>query len=161
MLAAAADHCLAAAYRDECPGVNPDALMRWRAATRAAFQGRSEEAVLADVEAARDWLRVAPRLCPACAGQQQRTASDCPHGDTWVADLRGRNIPEIPEAAARDGVAFLGTPPPKAGNRQQVVLQAAGEEHLAAWPAWAAAEGLVDLYGGDPARGFAGGYVPG
>lgn len=29
-LAAAADHCLAAAYRGECPGVDPDALMRWR-----------------------------------------------------------------------------------------------------------------------------------
>src|SRR5690606_4175915 len=28
--AAAADHCLAAAYRGECPGVDPDALMRWR-----------------------------------------------------------------------------------------------------------------------------------
>lgn len=27
--AAAADHCLAAAYRGECPGVDPDALMRW------------------------------------------------------------------------------------------------------------------------------------
>ena len=29
VLAAAADHCLAAAYRGECPGVDPDALMRW------------------------------------------------------------------------------------------------------------------------------------
>jgi hypothetical protein len=30
VLAAAADHCLAAAYRGECHGVDPDALMRWR-----------------------------------------------------------------------------------------------------------------------------------
>src|SRR5690606_29571355 len=45
ILAAAADHCLAAAYRGECPGVAPDALMRWRVKTRSAFQGRprSEE----------------------------------------------------------------------------------------------------------------------
>lgn len=43
IFAAAADHCLAAAYRGECPGVDPDALMRWRAESRAAFQGRSVE----------------------------------------------------------------------------------------------------------------------
>lgn len=40
-LCAAADHCLGAAYRGECPGVDPDALMRWRAETRAAFQRRT------------------------------------------------------------------------------------------------------------------------
>jgi hypothetical protein len=37
---AAADHCLAAAYRGECLGVDPDALMRWRVETCAAHQGR-------------------------------------------------------------------------------------------------------------------------
>ena len=37
-LVAAADHCLAAAYRGACPDVDPDALMRWRAETRAQFQ---------------------------------------------------------------------------------------------------------------------------
>ncbi|GIW89652.1 MAG: hypothetical protein KatS3mg109_0084 [Pirellulaceae bacterium] len=57
VLAAAADHCLAAAYRGECPGVDPDALMRWRVEFRAAFQGRSVDEVLADVEAARRILR--------------------------------------------------------------------------------------------------------
>jgi hypothetical protein len=36
VLAAAADHCLAAAYRGECPGVDPDALMRWRVAPSGA-----------------------------------------------------------------------------------------------------------------------------
>src|SRR5690606_38859652 len=40
VLAAAADHCLAAAYRGECPGVDPDALLRWRAWERAQFQVR-------------------------------------------------------------------------------------------------------------------------
>lgn len=36
VLIAAADHCLAAAYRGECPGVDPDALMRWRAESRSS-----------------------------------------------------------------------------------------------------------------------------
>src|SRR5690606_27893763 len=64
--AAAADHCLAAAYRGECPGVDPDALMRWRAASRAAFRRRAVEDVLADVERAREALMDAPvvRLSP-------------------------------------------------------------------------------------------------
>src|SRR5690606_35947049 len=38
LLVAAADHCLAAAYRGECPGVDPDKLMQWRVETRAEFQ---------------------------------------------------------------------------------------------------------------------------
>src|SRR5690606_4181877 len=33
VFAAAADHCLAAAYRGECPGIDPNALMRWRVET--------------------------------------------------------------------------------------------------------------------------------
>lgn len=50
LLTAAADHCLGAAYRGECPGVDPDELMRWRAEGRAKFQGRSVDELLADVE---------------------------------------------------------------------------------------------------------------
>jgi len=49
VLTAAADHCLGAAYRGECPGVEPEALMRFRAEERARFQGRSVDAVLADI----------------------------------------------------------------------------------------------------------------
>jgi hypothetical protein len=157
-LAAAADHCLGAAYHGQCPGVHPDNLMRWRVQTRAAFQRRPTDEILADIERAREVLRSAPRLCLACGAQQKATASDCPHGDTWVADLRRRHVPELLEAAAREGITFVGQPLSGRNRRQQIVLQNAGPEHLAAWPAWAAAEGLVDLYGGDPARGFAGGY---
>src|SRR5690606_12375592 len=62
VLCAAADHCLGAAYRGECPGVDPDALMRWRAESRARFQGRTVEEVLADVERAQAALRAAPKL---------------------------------------------------------------------------------------------------
>lgn len=46
VLCAAADHCLGAAYCGECPGVDPDALMRWRAQSRARHQGRSVDDVL-------------------------------------------------------------------------------------------------------------------
>lgn len=145
LYAAAADHCLAAAYRGECPGVEPDALMAWRIKSRAEFQGRPAEALMADVERARQALRQAPKI---------------DLGGELVADLRGQVVPELPEAAAREGVAFLATPPVRAGERRKVVLQCAGPAAMAAWPLWATEQGLVDLYGGDPSRGFAGGYIP-
>src|SRR5690606_36820249 len=62
VLTAAADHCLAAAYRGECPGVDPDTLMRWRVESRAAFQRRSPAEILADIERARQSLRQAPEI---------------------------------------------------------------------------------------------------
>jgi hypothetical protein len=145
LLAAASDHCLAAAYRGECPGVDPDQLMAWRVKSRAEFQGRPVEALMADVERARQALRQAPKI---------------DLGGEVVADLRGQVVPELPEAAAREGIAFLATPPARAGERRKVVLQCAGSAALAAWRQWAVAQGLVDLYGGDPGRGFAGGYIP-
>jgi len=61
-LIAAADHCLAAAYRGECPGVNPDALMAWRVRSRSDFQGRPESEVIRDIEAARVALRDADQI---------------------------------------------------------------------------------------------------
>lgn len=146
VLAAAADHCLAAAYRGECPGVDPDALMHWRIAVRAAHQGRNVEDVMVDVDRARVRLREAPRILLA-----ERVAS---------RDLRGEHVPELPEAAAREGLAYIATVTDRDGRRK-IVLGAADAETVRAFmERWAPCEGLVDIYG-DPARGFAGGYVAG
>jgi hypothetical protein len=141
VMAAAADHCLEAAYRGRCPGVDPDALMRWRADSRAAFQRRPVEAVLADIEAARQRLRT------ACAG-----LTSLPY-----ADLRGESIPELPEAAAREGIPFLADQTDRSGRRK-VVLMAAPPGLVQQFLAGEIVPGLVDYYG-DPARGFAGGYI--
>ena len=140
IMAAAADHCLAAAYRGECPGVDPDALMRWRVETRAKFQGRSVESLMADVESARKELR--SRVVPHAV---------IPGA---VADFGDSTIPELPEAAAREGIAFLATVTDRDG-RKKVVLQAAGSEQVQAFLSHYPAQ---DKYG-DPARGFAGGYL--
>lgn len=151
ILAAAADHCLAHAYAGECPGVNPDALMRWRVEQRARFQGRSVDDVLADVEAAREVLWEVPlvELSASLVGSH-----------AVVYDLRGRDFPELPEAAAREGVAYLATVTERDGRRKVVLgghttpaVVRAFMEH------WAPAHGLMDIYG-DPARGFAGAYMP-
>jgi hypothetical protein len=161
-LVAAADHCLAAAYRGECPGVDPDELMRWRAESRAAFQGRPVADVLADIESARSKLRAAVR---------GPGAMDCGHGDhaeagcpgcgpvpgPEYADLRGESIPELPEAACREDIPFLSTVTDRDG-REKVVLQAAPAELVARFMAGDIVTGLTDVYG-DPARGFSGGYL--
>lgn len=146
VLCAAADHCLAHAYRGECPGVDPDDLMmQWRAATRAAHQGRPAEDVLDDVGAARAALRAAPRI---------------DLGEGSVCDMRGDLVPELPEAAAREGAAYLATVVERDG-REKVVLggHTTPEVVRAFMLEWAPANGLVGAYG-DPARGFAGGYMP-
>lgn len=146
ILAAAADHCLAAAYRGECPGVAPDALMRWRVKTRSAFQGRPAEELLADVERARAALREAPSI-------------DLGSGVS-VRDMRDTFVPELPEAAVRDGVAYLGVVTDRDGRRRVVLGGHTTPETVRTFiDTWAPAQGLTDLYG-DPARGFAGGYLP-
>lgn len=145
VLTAAADHCLAAAYRGECPGVNPDELMKWRIESRAKFQNRSAEEVLADIESARKILR-----------------DGIPNwDDPWflgAVDLRGQSIPELPEAAAREGVAFLATVTDRDGREKVVIGGHTTPELVKEFMGGKIVPGLVDYYG-DPARGFAGGYV--
>jgi hypothetical protein len=68
-------------------------------------------------------------------------------------------VPELPEAAAREGIAFLATVRERDG-REKVVLQAAPPELIAAFLRGDICPELVDRYG-DPARGFAGGYERG
>ena len=151
VLAAAGDHCPAAAYAGQCTGVDPDELLRWRISSRAAFQGRSEAEILADVAAARVTIAAAPKtdLAPGVE----------------VRDLRCRTIPELPEALLRAGEAALAAVIERDGRRK-VVLIGAGEGSLAGRApveaflgGWAARAGLADLYG-DPDRGYAGGYLP-
>jgi hypothetical protein len=156
VLAAASDHCPGAAYAGKCPGVEPEALMRWRAETRAAFQGRPVSAILADVEAASAAIKAAPVV----------DLGEPYLGLIEAADLRGSEVPELPEALLRLGRCALATPRPGPDGRRKVVLMGAGEgtpagpEPVRAFlGGWAAGNGLVDLYG-DPARGFAGGYLP-
>ena len=187
LLAAAADHCLAAAYRGECPGIDPDALMRWRVETRAAHQGRSPEEILADVERAREALRSAPVVvlshrhierttqhcfdgiscavdmdglgicgcaCDGCTGQAELVV----RWERVARDMRGRHVPELPEASAREGICFVADGLPGRDGRVKIVCQSGTPEQIRAFmTVWAPALGLVDIYG-DPARGFAGGY---
>ena len=151
VLASAADHCLGAAYRGECPGVDPDDLMSWRVASRAAYQRRPEADVMADVRSATDALRKAPRLreCEICA---------CPDPciEHTVRDMRGPVVPELPEAACRLGVGYVAGPLTCPDGRQKTVFSGTPRQVKWFMACWAPSR-LTDVYG-DPDRGFAGGY---
>lgn len=70
-----------------------------------------------------------------------------------------RGVPELPEAAAREGVAYLATVVERDGREKVVLGGAASPEMVREFiERWAPAQGLTDIYG-DPARGFAGGYL--
>lgn len=167
LLIAAADHCLAAAYRGECPGVDPDALLAWRVSSRAAFQGRAEDELRADIEIARECIRSAPwvtvgshthtedhdwssSVCEGCARELPR-----------VRDLRGDRIPELVEAAMIEGAEYMAGPfidPRDPAGRKKYTVSGSPAT-VSAWMAWADDYlDVEDIYG-DPERGFAGGYI--
>lgn len=140
-LAAAADHCLGAAYRGQCPGVDPDELTRWIIERRAAFLRISPQALRARVEA-------------SCARIRTLAADG-------LADLRGEpggTLPEAPHAACIAGIAVL-TEVVDRDGRHKVGLLGASAEQVTRFLAGELVPGLTGFYG-DPARGFAGGYRP-
>jgi hypothetical protein len=148
VMVAAADHCLAAAYRGECPGIDPDTLMRWRVESRAAFQQRDPGALLSDVAATRKALRAAARIGGAWVG------------GAWVADMRREPPwPELPEAAAREGAGYVAGPLIGPDGRRKITCSGPPEVVAGFLATWAPSQGLTGLYG-DPLRGFAGGYEP-
>lgn len=144
-MVAAADHCLGAAYAGACPGVDPDALLRWHVASRAAFEQRSSDAVLHDVEATRIALRTAPRI-------------ELAHG-VFAADVRAAPPAELLLAAAREGQCCVSAVTARDGRTKIGCLVGSEAQVTSFMHTWAPAHHLVDVYG-DPVRGFAGGYVP-
>lgn len=140
-LAAAADHCLGAAYRGDCPGVDAGELTRWIVERRAAFLHLTPAALHAQIEA-------------SCA-RIRALAVD------GLADLRGERggtVPEAPHAACIAGIAVLTEVVDRDGRRKVGIL-GANPAQVTQFLAGALVPGLVDCYG-DPARGFAGGYLP-
>lgn len=185
VIIAAADHCLGAAYAGKCPGVDPDELMRWRAESRAKFQGRDVDALLADVATAKATLESAQKLALShspgnhCGGSQcgcreggygyggstrvgtgdcYCECDGCHDGDhvVLVSDMRGVHVPELPEAGTRYGIPYVADGLPGPDGRVKIVCSGSAEV-VRAFFGWAAREGLVDAYG-DPERGFAGAY---
>lgn len=152
VLTAAADHCLGAAYRGDCPGVDKEELLEFRVATQVAFRNSNSqdgdilatrENVLTDVRRAIAVLEAAPEV-PGIPGMK---------------DMMGYGlIPQLPEAGTYTGTGYFAGPivDPREGRKKFVC--SGTPEQVRAWLDRAEEFGLVDTYG-DPARGFAGGYL--
>lgn len=135
---AAADHCLRHAYAGLCPGVDPKALADWRERSRAEMRGISVEELRERIETAMQALRDAPRII--VGGEEV----------AWFPDA----VPEeTPEASARLGIPFCYAR--RDGGRAKAGIMSAAPNVIRAWMREC---GLNQVYG-DPARGFAGGYL--
>lgn len=140
---AAADHCLNAAYRGICPCIVPDDVMQWRVASRAKFQNKNPEVLLKEVEETRASLRQAKEI------SLSQTITVC--------DMRREPpFPELPEAAAREGIGYL-SGPLKGPGGNKFTCSGTPEQVRAFINEWGPQNGLTGIYG-DPTRGFAGGY---
>lgn len=140
-LTAAADHCLGAACRGECRDVDAEELMGWCVRQRAAFLKRPAADILAELQHSRAVIR--------------ELAVD------GLADLRGLpggTLPGAPEVACREGIAVLSQVTDRE-RRQKVGLLGATPEQVRSFLSGQLVPDLVDRYR-DPARGFAGGYIP-
>lgn len=151
VLIAAADQCLGAAYRGECPGVDPDELGQFRAEERARHQRRTEPGVT-------------PALILERIAATQRALQDAEclvlDGDISVRDMRRDTPwPELPEAATRMGVGYVSGPLVDPDGRRKITCSGSAEQVRAWLTCWAPRNGVSDTYG-DPSRGFAGGYLP-
>lgn len=165
-LTAAADHCLAAAYAGQCPGVTVEAITEWGvqqmcrpSAASSRNETRTPDQVRASLERAKAAICAAPIVTI---------------GDVPVVDLRGQQIPDLPAAAVMLGIAYLaGGVALREGDSAKIVLggcgqgtipgtapveaflQAAQMGNVAGTPVYP--DGDMKPYG-DPVRGFAGAY---
>jgi hypothetical protein len=167
VIAAACDHCLGAAWQDQCPGVSRDDVRAYRArmaTTRPinpidpeTYQLRFASTLHVLEDGATSGVRYVQlrhvHLSPGHEG---------PGWQTSVLDTRAcGHLDMLPDVASYLGVAYLTALTPRPGERAKVVLGGATTPQMVRdfLKLWAPAQGLVDCYG-DPERGFAGGYVP-
>lgn len=138
---AAADHCLEAAYRGKCPGVDPEKLLEFRINQIAKHLITHPDNVRDNIKSAIEALKNAPKI---------------QLGGVEVADLAdGKVISQLPEAGAYTGIPFVALVPSPDG-RKKYVIQAAPANAVIVFMN-GGYKPLFDYYGA-PARGFAGGY---
>ena len=136
---AAADHCLAAAYKGNCPGITVAELIQFREESRSEARGLPLEELRKQIAEAIQVLESAPRVRLA---------------DTDVAWLGEEAPAEASEASARAGVPYAYVRREQDGRVKSGIRSAPP----AAIEAWMSRCGLSQIYG-DPQRGFAGGYL--
>jgi len=139
-LIAAADHCLTAAYRGMCPGIDPKELLFMRASWRAKASGRTLSDVIEGI---------------LHAAKQVRLYYDSEYGESLFLD------PTVIPADLAEGAAYAGHPIRyreffRNGDLKEM-LKGASPEHIERFMAMHREEGR-EVYG-NPHRGYAGAYL--
>jgi len=144
---AAADHCLSAAYKGLCPGVDPDKLMEWRITSRAKFQGKDPAVLMATVKETMSTI--------SSLAQEQNVE---PGGIVSLLGTPDGTLPEAPEAASRLSYGVECKVKERDGREKLVLMGSATPESVSSWLDAQKEQGR-EVYG-DPRRGFAGAYLP-
>ncbi len=144
-LAAAADHCLGAAYKGRCPGINVEDLVKFRAETKAKFKRIPVDAVLDDFKKAAASVRALDSIDLL--------------GQTFK-DAIGININEFPEGLSIEGVCGVYSFEDGRSGKVKVGVLNGEPEEVRAFQAAVSNCDIFESPYGDPARGFAGAFVP-
>jgi hypothetical protein len=142
-MVAAGDHCPAAAFLGKCPGIEVERFREFRLLGAATFQKMDVEVLRAEILAAIDKLMALPVITHKGVSWRDSIGAEIKqlnHATSWTA------IPCAYSMAQRDGRTKVGI----IGSDEPAVVSAWMEYY---------SDKLVDMYG-DPARGFAGGYLP-
>jgi hypothetical protein len=168
---AAVDHCGPLAFRGRCPGVDPEALLVWRAEDRARAQGRGN--VKEMLELTRQAFRVAPKkdfggkqvadlrgpFCARCGTTESSSKCSGVQGHHVVKG----GLPDALDVAWVLGVGFIAEMKDDRGSK--VVIDGCGKESplgedpVKHFMEWARRSGWSDVYG-KPSKGFAGARPP-
>ena len=142
-MVAAGDHCPAAAYQGECPGISVEDFREFRLQGAADFQKKDIEELRMEVG----------------AGMVELSAlEDIVHmGFSWK-DATQVSIPQLPHVAAMLAMPAAYTLPSPDGRTKCGIIGSNEPAVISAWMNYYE-DKLVDMYG-DPARGYAGGYLP-
>ena len=139
-LLAAADHCLTAAYRGLCPGIDPAELLFMRASWRARATGRTLSDVVEGI---------------LHAAKQVQRYYDSEYGESVFLD------PAVLPADLAEAAAYIGHPIRyreffRNGDLKEM-LKGASPEHIERFMAMHREQGR-EVYG-NPHRGYAGAYL--
>lgn len=139
-LIAASDHCLSAAMRGQCKGIDPDELMSWRITARAAMGDMQPWLLKRMITRAVDRLDSLPRI---------------EFGGMQIVDGSFDATPELRDAAAVAGVPIITTRKNAAGN-VKVGLYGAPPDVVTGWMTAMRDSSFVDHTYGNPNREYAG-----
>lgn len=139
-LVAASDHCLSAAMRGECPGIDPKDLMAWRITARSAMAKISPWVLRKRIERAAERVLELPRLNL---------------GGVQVVDGSFDSTPELRDAAALVRIPILTTRMTRTGLIK-VGLYGAEPDLTAEWLSSMRSAEVVDHAYGNPHREYAG-----